>query len=93
MLGFLRNVHLIAVKISEGTGRKKKEREIQVNLEEAKFFYGDGKDARLWLEAGRPMRRRSIDSEFPLLERCGRRDSVAVSSERSLRSATWKSEG
>lgn len=91
MLGLLRNVHLIAVKLSEKAHEKKETaKEIRVEWNTGTYVYEMGSQKELKLEASRPRRRWSIDSGWidPTKEA-----SLGLSRQStSTRSCSWKTE-
>jgi hypothetical protein len=92
VLGLLRNVHLIAVKLSEKAHAKKEEaKEIRVEWETGAYVYEVGSERELKLEAARPQRRWSIDSG--LVDLGKEKDSLGLSREStSTRSCGCKTE-
>ena len=95
VLGLLRNIHLIAIKLSEkahikGGGAK----EIRVEWETGAYVYEVGSERELKLEVGRPKRRWSIDSGLAGLVDLGKeKASLGLSREStSTRSCGWKTE-
>ena len=92
VLGLLRNVHLIAVKLSEKAHTKKEEAKgIRVEWETGAYVYEVGSERELKLEAARPKRRWSIDSG--LVDLGKEKDSPGLSRESiSTRSYSWKTE-
>lgn len=64
VLGLVRNLHLIAVKVSETAANRadEKERDIIIAWETGTYVYGLGNDKELKLEASRPGRSWSVDS-------------------------------
>ena len=97
VLGLVRNLHLIAMKMSETAARRaeEKERDIKIAWETGTYVYGIGNDKELKLEAFRPGRRWSIDSgnlqaQFEKSEsNLLRRDSGLA---QSIRSLSWKTQ-
>lgn len=92
VLGLARNLHLIAVKLSEKAHLRREAKEIRIEWETGSYVYGLGRDKELRLEAARPSRRWSIDSGQADMYGKGR-DSCVLSREvqslSSLRSCTW----
>jgi hypothetical protein len=90
VLGLVRNLHLIAVKLSERTHERKEERSIRVEWETGAYVYGEG-ERELKLEVKRPKRRWSIDSG--LVDLGNEKDSMSVSREMSFgRTCSWKTD-
>ena len=91
LLGMVRNLHLIAVKLSEKAHKRKEEKEIKVEWDTGAYVYGFGTEKELKLEATMPKRRRSIDSG--LVDLGKERDNVGLSRQStSVRSYSWKTE-
>ena len=92
VLGVVRNVHLITVRLSEKAHPKREEtKEVRVEWETGAYVYDFGSERELKLDAARPQRRRSMDSG--VVDPGKGKDSLGLSRDSiPTRTCSWKTQ-